>query len=161
MRNVPPENSIPGAVYRFVGIPTFTINQTTMTTKKVYNLIVAGTRKISVHTRDFVYTEIGNKVYELTKLGFTVEIITGDSGDVDKIGNTYAQDNVLKLHKFKPLWSTYHDAAGPIRNRYMAESADGLIAFWDKKSRGTKNMIDTANSLDLEVTVFEIETGHE
>lgn len=33
----------------------------------------------------------------------------------------------------------------------MAEDADALIAFWDGKSRGTKNMIDTANKKDLQV----------
>jgi len=36
----------------------------------------------------------------------------------------------------------------------MAQYADGLIAFWDGKSRGTKHMIDLAERADIEVRVF-------
>lgn len=34
-----------------------------------------------------------------------------------------------------------------------ASGADALIAFWDGKSRGTKNMIDTATKRGLKVAV--------
>ena len=34
-----------------------------------------------------------------------------------------------------------------------ASVADALIAFWDGKSRGTKNMIDTATKRGLKVAV--------
>ena len=34
-----------------------------------------------------------------------------------------------------------------------ASGADALIAFWDGKSRGTKNMIDTAKKHNLQVAV--------
>ena len=34
-----------------------------------------------------------------------------------------------------------------------ASGADALIAFWDGKSRGTKNMIDTATKQGLKVAV--------
>ena len=44
-------------------------------------------------------------------------------------------------------WNKHGKAAGPIRNRQMAEYADCLIAVWDGKSRGTKNMIDEMNKL--------------
>ena len=50
-------------------------------------------------------------------------------------------------------WDKYGPSAGPRRNAQMAEVADALIAFWDGKSRGTKNMIDTANKKDLQVAV--------
>jgi hypothetical protein len=36
----------------------------------------------------------------------------------------------------------------------MAEYADGLIAFWDGKSKGTKHMIDIANKMGLKVRVI-------
>jgi hypothetical protein len=35
----------------------------------------------------------------------------------------------------------------------MAKYADALIAVWDGKSRGTKNMIDEAKKLGLKVYV--------
>lgn len=36
----------------------------------------------------------------------------------------------------------------------MAQLADVLVAFWDGKSRGTRNMIDEALRSGLEVHVF-------
>lgn len=38
--------------------------------------------------------------------------------------------------------------AGPIRNREMAEYANALLAF-DKGTKGTQNMIDTARKYHL------------
>jgi hypothetical protein len=35
----------------------------------------------------------------------------------------------------------------------MADYADGLIAFWDGKSKGTKHMIDTATQKGLVVHI--------
>jgi hypothetical protein len=35
----------------------------------------------------------------------------------------------------------------------MASMADALIAVWDGKSRGTKNMIETAEKMGLRVYV--------
>lgn len=37
--------------------------------------------------------------------------------------------------------------AGPIRNRDMGKYADYLVAFWDGKSIGTKDMIFICNRL--------------
>jgi len=38
----------------------------------------------------------------------------------------------------------------------MAEYADALVAFWDGKSKGTKNMIETARKLGLKTEVVKI-----
>ncbi|WP_346285185.1 hypothetical protein [Zoogloea sp.] len=38
-----------------------------------------------------------------------------------------------------------------MRNKLMAENADGLIAVWDGGSRGTLNMLDTALQLGLRI----------
>lgn len=51
-------------------------------------------------------------------------------------------------------------AAGPIRNaqmaKYASEGAKGiLVAFWDGKSKGTKNMIQEARNKDLIVKIVE------
>lgn len=51
-------------------------------------------------------------------------------------------------------WKSNGKAAGPIRNRKMACMADALIAVWDGESRGTKNMIETAESLKLQVYIY-------
>ena len=44
-------------------------------------------------------------------------------------------------------------AAGPIRNKEMANNADALIAFWDGQSRGTRSMINLARKMGLQVAI--------
>lgn len=44
----------------------------------------------------------------------------------------------------KADWGKYGKAAGPIRNQEIVNVSDIVIAFWNKKSRGTKDTIDKA-----------------
>lgn len=39
----------------------------------------------------------------------------------------------------------------------MAKIGDVLIAFWDMKSKGTRNMIQLANKYNLQIFVIDIE----
>lgn len=48
-------------------------------------------------------------------------------------------------------WKRDGKAAGPIRNRAMAEYADALILVWDGSSRGSGNMLGEARRHDLRV----------
>lgn len=59
----------------------------------------------------------------------------------------------LQLETYTADWKAHGRAAGPIRNAQMASVAHALIAFWDGKSRETKNMIDTATKRGLQVAV--------
>jgi hypothetical protein len=59
----------------------------------------------------------------------------------------------VPLKIFPAQWSIYGKGAGYIRNREMAQYADALIAFWDGKSKGTKNMIDEAKKQGLIIKV--------
>ena len=47
----------------------------------------------------------------------------------------------------------YDRSAEPIKNKEMADIADGLIVFWYGKTKGTKNMIETATKMGPEVRV--------
>ena len=60
---------------------------------------------------------------------------------------------MLKLFVVVPVVLIDCRSAGPIRNKQMAEYADTLFAFWDGKSRGTKNMIDLAKKKNLHVII--------
>lgn len=53
-------------------------------------------------------------------------------------------------------WRSHGKSAGPIRNRRMAGMADALVAIWDGKSRGTKNMIEAAQEKGLKVYVHRV-----
>ena len=70
------------------------------------------------------------------------EVVCGEAKGADLAGKHWAELNDIPVTSFCADWSTYGKSAGPIRNKEMANYADYLIAFWDGKSRGTKNMIE-------------------
>jgi ABC-type enterochelin transport system substrate-binding protein len=83
-----------------------------------------------------------------------VEIVSGTAAGADTLGERYAQEKGYEVKKFPAQWDLYGKSAGYKRNQQMAEYADGLIAFWDGKSRGTKHMIDIATNKGLKVRVI-------
>jgi hypothetical protein len=82
------------------------------------------------------------------------EIVSGAACGADQMGENYAANNNIPVKEFPADWNTHGKAAGPIRNKQMAEYADALIAVWDGKSKGTKNMIETMNKLKKPVYVI-------
>ena len=90
-----------------------------------------------------------------------IEIISGGCSGADEFAERYAKYWDIPLRVFPANWGKYGKSAGVIRNEQMAIYASAceddygmLIAFWDGKSRGTKNMIDTAFKYGLDVHVF-------
>jgi hypothetical protein len=92
----------------------------------------------------------GRERWYCSKLG---EIVSGCAKGVDTVGERWAEGRNQKLTRFPANWDKYRKAAGIIRNEEMAAYADGLIAFWDGESRGTKHMIDTMRKLKKPVVV--------
>lgn len=84
-----------------------------------------------------------------------VEIVSGGCKGADRLGEIYSVCRGHTIIPFPADWEKHGKAAGPIRNKQMADYADALIAFWDGKSRGTKNMIDTATEKRLLIRVCE------
>lgn len=84
------------------------------------------------------------------------EVVCGGAIGVDGLGAAWAQDRGIPVKWFRAHWNIHGKAAGPMRNREMAEYADGLIAVWDSKSRGTKNMIHEAKKRGLRVFVHHV-----
>ena len=70
------------------------------------------------------------------------EVISGCATGVDRMGETWARANNLPVKEMPANWYQHGKAAGPIRNREMAEYADAAVIIWDGKSRGTRNMIN-------------------
>lgn len=81
-------------------------------------------------------------------------IVSGKATGADTLGEKYAKENNLPIREFAADWKTHGKAAGPMRNKQMAEYADICICFWDGKSKGTKNMIDEALAADIELHVY-------
>ena len=86
-----------------------------------------------------------------------IEIVSGHASGADSFGEDFAKENGIKVTIFKPDWKRFGRAAGPIRNKsmldYAAEKTPVVVAFWDGKSKGTKNMISLAEKVSAEVHV--------
>ena len=93
-----------------------------------------------------------------------MEIVSGHARGADLFGEEYARIHGLKLTVFKADWKKYGRGAGPVRNRQMLEYAlkgtAVIIAFWDGKSKGTKNMIDQARKAGAEVKIVRYPEKH-
>lgn len=124
-----------------------------------YRIIIAGSREFDD------YNMLKEKVDEfLLQIGVnhndTVTIVSGTAAGADTLGERYAEEKGYLLTKFPARWGIYGKRAGAIRNEEMAKYADHLIAFWDGKSRGTKNMIDLAREYELQnIKVYDFVDG--
>jgi hypothetical protein len=108
-----------------------------------FKLIVAGGRDFTDYQKlQFVLLSLGD--YALADK--EVSIVSGMAPGADRLGALFAEEYHVPLHKFPAQWETYGKRAGFIRNSEMAKASDGLVAFWDKKSRGTAHMIKTMES---------------
>ncbi len=110
--------------------------------------IIAGSRD------GVVYNDIVEAVKES---GFDISVvISGAARGADRFGERYAKENNIEIEQYPADWNQYGKSAGYIRNSQMANVADALIAIWDGTSKGTKNMINTAEKKGLKVFVYKI-----
>lgn len=107
-------------------------------------LIIAGSRHLKPST-----ATISWELYEKKLL--PTEIVSGGAKGVDYAGWLFAKEFKLPCAVYEPKWGEYGKAAGPKRNRLMAEYADALLLIWDGKSRGSKNMKEEMKKLNKPV----------
>lgn len=82
---------------------------------------------------------------ELDKITEGVEIIiTGGALGADSLASIYARENNIPEKLYLPDWQTFGKSAGIRRNTLIVDNCDYLIAFWDGKSKGTKDSLDKA-----------------
>lgn len=84
------------------------------------------------------------------------EIVSGGAFGIDHCGEEWATRHNIPIKQFLPDWDKHGRAGGPIRNEQMAQYADMLVAVWDRKSRGTKNMISQMEKLNKPIVVINI-----
>ena len=114
-----------------------------------YKVIIAGCRDFA----DYELLKEKCDFYLQNQKPENVVIVSGHASGADALGERYAQERGLQLETYPADWKAHGRAAGPIRNAKMASVAHTLIAFWNGKSRGTKNIIDTATKRGLKVAV--------
>jgi predicted Rossmann-fold nucleotide-binding protein len=103
-------------------------------------VIIAGSRHIT--DRVALAKAINQSGFEIA------EVVSGCAPGVDTMGEALALADGHSIRKFPADWNKHGRAAGPIRNKQMAEYADAAIILWDGKSRGTLNMIKNMSALD-------------
>ena len=105
--------------------------------------------------RDFNnYNLLCQKADKILSRQNEIEIVSGTAKGADKLGERYAEERGYPVKRFPADWGTHGNRAGYLRNEEMAIYADGLIAFWNEQSRGTKHMIDLAELHKLKVRVI-------
>ena len=112
-------------------------------------VIIAGGREFTNY--DFVEKECNSILKNLAE---PIEIVSGLARGVDTLAINYQIKYGYKLHPFPADWDAFGLGAGHKRNGEMADFADMLIAFWDGRSTGTKNMIETMRKLNKPVHVI-------
>lgn len=108
-----------------------------------FKLIVAGGRDFNNY--DLLCNELMELADDPLKLGpYEVSIVSGMARGADALAVQFARTHGVKLYEMPADWNGPHGkGAGYARNVQMSRFADGLLAFWDGKSRGTRHMIDT------------------
>jgi hypothetical protein len=117
-----------------------------------FKLIVAGSRGFTN------YRVLSKILFELADGMYAdkaISIVSGMARGADQLAIQFARSNGVKLYEFPALWDIHGKSAGFIRNKEMGRIADGLVAFWDGKSRGTQHMIDFMLGLNKPVHVVK------
>ena len=126
---------------------------TTLFGKDQARIIVAGGRDFTDYALLSETLDVILKIYTLRE----VQIVSGCCRGADALGERYAREHGIPVVRFPADWQAYGKAAGPIRNRKMAEYASEgegegvLVAFWDGKSPGTASMIRLAEKYGLQI----------
>ena len=127
--------------------------------KKIMRVIISGGR-----TYDN-YEYFCEKMDEILKPyidNYDIEIVTGYAVGVDRMGDKYAMTHGCTSHVIPALWNKYGEDAGHIRNMEMGKFAKRttmnlLVAFWNGESKGTKDMIDYAESIQIPIKIIDVE----
>lgn len=120
---------------------------------KEFKLIVAGGRDFND------YQHLSRVLFAMADNEFAdhaVSIVSGMARGADALAVQFARTNSIKLYEFPADWNPngqFDRGAGHKRNREMGDFADGLLAFWDGKSPGTKGMIEYMQRLKKPVHV--------
>lgn len=106
------------------------------------NLGIVGSRKFNDEKLLF---DTLNKFHDRYPVG---KVITGGAKGADKLAEKWADSCNIQCDIYLPEWERYGKSAGIIRNARIVAESDGVIAFWDGESKGTKNSIERAEKDD-------------
>ena len=108
-------------------------------------ILVAGCRSYNNYEDAKIFIE--QSISKL-KEEHTIIFVSGYCKGADMLGEKYALENHYKIERYPANWAVFGKAAGPKRNKLMAEVADYVICFWDGSSKGTKSLINYVDKLN-------------
>lgn len=114
-------------------------------------LIIAGGREVT-------FSQFQEAIKRLEDSGIVVtELVNGMCRKgVDYMAYLWAESKGIPIKPFPADWDAFGRAAGPIRNRQMAEYGDALYAIWNGKTPGTKNMIEEAQKAKIWMSIYRV-----
>jgi hypothetical protein len=142
-------------------------------------IIIAGGRDF--YNFELLDSEVSTTIQNLKTESFntskdSIEIVSGEAKGADKLGEQFANKYNLQVKSFPAKWNDldttpcriatnaygkYNALAGHNRNEEMAKYASQddeigvLIAFWNGKSTGTKNMIKLSKKYNLRTFIIK------
>lgn len=117
------------------------------------------TKVLICGSRNFTNYDIFSRVVSHILKDYTaIEIISGGAKGADSLAEQYAKEYGYKNKIFPADWDKHGKKAGMIRNAEMIKeikTCDNpiVIAFWDGKSKGTKNTINLAKKNDIHLYI--------
>lgn len=121
-------------------------------------VIIAGGRDFDNYDHLFDIMDWYNMNMDITEIVSGGQRTRNPMGGVDwgadYIGELWATSAKIKIRRFPADWDQYGKRAGMLRNGIMSIYADSLVAFWDGKSRGTKDMITRMEKLHKQNVVY-------
>ena len=116
-------------------------------------LAVVGSRAYTDQEIVFFFLEEYVKVF-----GDSLEFVSGGCPrGPDHFAEIFAESYNLPIKIFPAEWNKHGKAAGFIRNSDIVDYSDEVIAFWDRKSHGTKDTIKKAESQGKQVIIVDNE----
>lgn len=120
--------------------------------KSDFRVIIAGGRDFDDYVK---LVKMCNSILRYKEYSHRIVILSGLARGADTLAVKYADEFHFECVGYSADWGRYGESAGIKRNAQMAENADALIAFWDGHSKGTKNMIEQAQSRGLQIRIIK------
>lgn len=110
--------------------------------------VICGSRTIDDY--EFLKQAILESKFDIT------EVVSGCAFGADRLGEQWAIEQKLQLHKFPADWNRHGRYAGFLRNKEMVnfvsppDCLNGcVLALWDGKSKGTAHTIKLAKAAKI------------
>lgn len=122
--------------------------------------IIAGSRGFSVKQ---ALAEIDKAMSRLRWGKDTSMVVSGGARGVDQAGELWAERRGMEPWVVRAEWGKYGKRAGMLRNGVMAEIGEmtggRLLAIWDGRSDGTRDMVKRARAKGLKTEVVVVKGG--